>query len=203
MSTVSTKHHPTTRAELLLALLLVLLPLSSVQALQSDRNQPLYVNSNSFKAEQNNHIAHLFGNVQIRQGSLNGTADKAVTYMNQRGHIIRIVLNGTPAHLSQKLDNGSTMQASATTIDYDVSHDTATLTGHAIVIQPGQGRFEGYRLVYNTQTGEITGNSDGKGRVHLIFQAKSTKKSVPTALAKPTSTHPAPTGTVHSSGGSH
>ncbi len=200
MSTVSTKHHPIARAELLLALLLALLPLASAQALQSDRNQPLHVNSNSFKAEQNNHIAHLFGNVQIQQGSLHGTADKAVAYMNQHGRTIRIVLDGTPAHLSQKLDNGGTMRASATTIDYDISHDTATLTGHAVVIQPGQGRFEGYRLVYNTQTGEITGNSDGKGRVHLIFQANNTKNAAP---AKPVSIHPAPASTVHSNAGRH
>lgn len=199
MFTVSTKHRAV-RVELLLALLLALLPLTSVQALQSDRNQPLYVNADSFKAEQNNHIAHLYGNVQIRQGSLNGTANQGVTYMNQHGRIVRIVLVGTPAHLNQKLDNGGIMQARAQTIDYNVTRDIATLTGQAVVIQAGQGRFEGYRLVYNTQTGSVTGNSDGKGRVHLIFQAKGNKNTVP---AKPVSPHPALTGTTHRNGGNH
>ena len=173
--------------------LLALLLAPAAQALKSDRQQPLLVNSNSFKAEQNQHITTLLGNVTLQQGTLKGLALKGTVYTDANNKVTRVVLEGNPARLSQQLDGGGEMHSTASTIDYSPATDTAILIGDAHVDQPGRGSYSGARLVYNTSTGAMQGEGGGGGQVHLIFQPhdkiaapKPAKPAKPTTLAPPT-----------------
>ncbi|MDE1898943.1 MAG: lipopolysaccharide transport periplasmic protein LptA [Xanthomonadaceae bacterium] len=153
-------------------------------ALQTDRQQMLNVYAPRFEAAKDPGISRFWGGVRLDQGSLKGDAAQATAYTNADNKITRVVLEGTPAHLSQRQDDGSTMQAQAQRIDYTPDTDTVILTGAAQVVQPGHGSFQGERLVYNTQTGAMQGESAAGGEVHVTFQPRPKPSArVPAAAA--------------------
>jgi lipopolysaccharide export system protein LptA len=153
-------------------------------ALQTDRQQPLNVNAQHFTAVKDPGVSRFSGNVTLTQGSLKGDAAQATAYTNADNKITRVVLEGTPAHLSQRQDDGSTMQAQAQRIDYTPDTDTVILTGAAQVVQPGHGEFQGERLVYNTQTGAMQGESAAGGEVHVTFQPRPKTSAVRAPAAR-------------------
>ena len=164
-----------------LALMTLALP---AWALQTDRQQPLNIYAPHFEAAKDPGVARFWGGVRLDQGSLKGDAVQATAYTNADNKITRVVLEGTPAHLSQQQDDGSTMQAQALHIDYTPDTDTVILTGAAQVVQPGHGEFQGERLVYNTQTGAMQGESAAGGEVHVTFQPRPKPPAVRAPAAK-------------------
>jgi lipopolysaccharide export system protein LptA len=119
-----------------------------------------------------NSTTTLTGNVVITQGSLKATGDLARVHFDANAEIDSVVLTGKPAHIQQLDDNGNLMQGDAATIDYQVARDFAVLEGNASITQQGRGEAHGDRLTYNTQTSEMTGDSGGDNRVHMIFKPK-------------------------------
>jgi len=197
MSTPRSSRSARTRIELAaLGLLLALMALPAA-ALQSDRRQPLNVNAQHFTAVKDPGVSRFSGNVTLSQGSLKGDAAQATAYTNADNKITRVVLEGTPAHLSQQQDDGSTMQAQAQRIDYTPDTDTVILTGAAQVVQPGHGSFQGERLVYNTRTGAMQGESAAGGEVHVTFQPRPKKP----ATVAPAGKTPAPAASSGKPGG--
>ena len=63
--------------------------------------------------------------------------------------------------------------ATAANIDYDTDKSTAILTGNAVVIQEGRGEFRGERIVYNTESGELTGEGAPGGGITMKMQPKA------------------------------
>jgi lipopolysaccharide export system protein LptA len=160
------------RASCALAALGLLVP-APVQAKRTDRDPPMDVQASHFDGfRKPNSTTTLKGNVVITQGSLKATGDLAKVHFDANAEIDSVVLTGSPAHLQQLDDNGNLMQGDAATIDYQVAKDFAVLQGHASITQQGRGEAHGDRLTYNTQTSEMTGDSGGNGRVHMIFKPK-------------------------------
>lgn len=152
------------------ALLACLLAAMPALAKDSDRNQKVDILSQSFTGSQEQGKMTLLRDVVITQGTLKATGDKAIAYFDKDYQVSRVVIDGNPGHLQQQLDgDGGMMLAHANSIDYQVAKDTAILSGNAYVKQAGRGEFQGDRLVYNTKTGKITGQSNGDNRVHLIL----------------------------------
>lgn len=145
---------------------------AGAQATQADRDQPVNVNANSFSGSQDSGKTTFTGNVKIDQGTLHADGNSAVGYFDQNNQVQRVVLTGTPSHLQQKLDDGSMVHGAANTIDYTVSQNTVVLTGDATVVQEGKGSFHGAKLTYNTDSGQISGESGASGQVHLTLQPK-------------------------------
>ena len=157
---------------LLLAAFLFAMP---VLANTADRKQKINISADHFESSQRSGKTTLTGHVTITQGSLKATAGKGVAHADNQGNAERIVLTGTPAHLEQRMDDGSLMRAHADTIDYQVTGETIMLTGNAHVEQPGQGTFNGAHLVYNPSTGAIKGSGGQQGRVHLTLEPRKKK----------------------------
>jgi lipopolysaccharide export system protein LptA len=155
--------------------LLALLALSfSAQALKSDRDQQLEIFAKNSRTDEKAKVTVLTGAVKFSQGSVKGDGDKATLNQGEDNQIRRVLLEGRPAHLAQQLDGGGMMNAQATQIDYDAAANTAVLTGDAVVVQQGRGEFRSERIVYNTESGEITGGTDAPGGgVHMIVQPKA------------------------------
>lgn len=183
MSTASTRQANTERARagalaVLVAALLALAP--AAPAKQGDRDQPVNVDAARFDGQnQPNSTMHLYTHVVITQGTLKVTGDRADIHLDANTRVDHAIVTGQPAHLQQEDDNGNLMTADAAKIDYDVSTGIAVLTGHAVVDQKGRGHAEGDRLVYDTKTSAMRGESHGDNRVHLIFQPKHTATSAP------------------------
>ncbi|WP_325279433.1 lipopolysaccharide transport periplasmic protein LptA [Tahibacter sp.] len=155
------------------------LAVPAAQALKSDREQPLEVAANHFATNQNKHLTVLTGAVKLTRGTMKGESDKGTVYQSDDDEINRVVLEGKPARLQQQLDSGGLMRATAANIDYDTEKATAVLTGNAVVIQEGRGEFRGERIVYNTETGELTGEGAAGGGITMKMQPKAKSESKP------------------------
>ncbi|KRE90777.1 sugar transporter [Frateuria sp. Soil773] len=164
---------------LLAVLLAASLPLAA-PAKQSDRDQPMNYTSKYTEAfNAPNTVSTLKGNVRITQGTLLLTGGEAKIHLNGDSEIARVVVTGAPAHIQQMDDSNNLMQGDAATLDYDNLKGIAVLTGNAVVKQQGRGEFHGDKLTYNTQTSQITGESNGDGLVHGTFLPKK-KPAAPT-----------------------
>jgi len=167
--------HASVRTErrLLVTLAVLLMLPATAFAKQSDRDQPMNYKAVYTEAFQKpNSVSTLKGKVEITQGTMLLTGDLAKIYLDGDSQISRVVVTGNPAHIQQLDDNNNLMTGDAATLDYDSVHGIAVLTTHAVVKQQGRGQFSGDKLTYNTQTSQITGESDGQGLVHGTFLPK-------------------------------
>lgn len=164
------------RTDLFIATFALLAVCGVTQAKQSDKNQPIHLNATGhlIGSQQSGKIV-VTDNVTLDQGSFHADGDKATGYTdpNDTSQWQRIVLTGSPAHFSQTEDNGTLVHGQAQTLDYLVSGNTVVLTGNASVVQQGKGSFQGEKLTYNTDTGEIQGTAAAGGRVHITLQPRS------------------------------
>ncbi|MEO7065321.1 MAG: lipopolysaccharide transport periplasmic protein LptA [Rhodanobacter sp.] len=177
-----------------LALLgLGLLLLQPAMARQDDREKPANISAKSFDAtQQGNGVIIYKDHVLLTQGTLKATASLAKAYLDADNSITRVVLTGSPAHIEQLDDKGNLMQGAADTIDYDNVKQIAVLSGNASVKQKGRGEAEGDKLTYNTQTSQMTGESNGDGLVHMTFQPKpKPAAATPKPATVPAATTPA------------
>ena len=162
-------------------------------ALSTDHDQPMDVNANYMRTDQNKNTnadvstTFLKGDVRITQGSIKAHGDEATIYQDNSGkatksadatkdsRIKRVVITGKQAHLEQLHDDDcSLMTADADNIDYHTDTDIADLRGHVNVIQKGKGEFHGEHMVYNTKTGEMqSGDNSPQSRVSMRFEPKS------------------------------
>ena len=150
-------------------------------ARSSDRNQPLDVESVSNDCSLADDGPCTFtGNVHMVQGTLDVHAARA-DVQRAGGDIRRVILTGSPVTLTQQLDNGSTLNAHADKVDYDMATDTVVFTGGAVIDQPGRGNIEGQRIAYNMKSGQVQSGGDAGGRVKMRILPKSAQP----AAAKP------------------
>jgi lipopolysaccharide export system protein LptA len=147
-----------------------LLMLQPALARQDDRQQPAHITAKSFDAtQQANGLIHYKGSVLLTQGTLKATGALATVYLDANNSVTRVVITGSPAHIEQLDDSGNLMQGNAATLDYDNVKQIAVLTGNASVDQKGRGSAHGDKLTYNTQTSQMTGESNGDGLVQMTF----------------------------------
>lgn len=170
---------PTPVASLLL-LALSVAPVAAI-AKSSDRNQPLSVDAGGSDCSVSNEkLPCLFTNgVTITQGTLEIQATRA-DVRRTNGEFQRVILNGAPVQMKQQMDDGGWVDATAAQADYSMPNDTVVLTGGAVVNQPGRGRMEGQRIVYNMSTGQVQGGGEGQGRVRMQFEPRSRQQPAAT-----------------------
>lgn len=147
---------------------------TAVLAKASDRNQPLNVDAGSSDCSVSDEQLPclLTSGVTITQGTLEIQATRA-DLRRRSGEFQQVILNGGPVKMKQQMDDGGWVDATAAQADYNMQSDTVVLTGNAVVNQPGQGKIEGQRIVYNMSTGRVQGGGDGQGRVRMQFQPRN------------------------------
>ena len=140
-------------------------------AKSSDRNQPIYLDSNNQEGVMDGNSTNVWtGNVTLKQGTLDIAAQRAE--LTQRdGDPSKAVFTGNPVKLKQQQDDGTWMDATANRIEYDMSTETITLIGNYTVKSP-RGSNSGQRMVYNTKSGNMQSGGDGT-RVRTVIQPKN------------------------------
>ena len=159
-----------------LAVLAAVLAAAPAWAKSSDRNQPMDLTSNTqdcMLADDDGPCVFT-GNVRIVQGTLDVRAAKA-DVRRGGGDIRRVILTGSPARLKQQLDDGGTIDASASTVDYDLQTETVVFTGNAEINQPGRGTMSGGRIVYNMATGRVQGGGQDGGQIRTRILPKGAR----------------------------
>jgi lipopolysaccharide export system protein LptA len=144
---------------------------------------------------QPNSVSTFTGNVLTTQGTLKLTGDIVKIYTDADTQVSRVVAlpaKGKRAHIEQIDDSGNLMTGDANELDYDNVNGIATLIGNAVVHQQCRGDAHGDKLVYNTQTSQITGESGGSSIVHMVFLPKNKAGAPPVQPGCPTPAATAP-----------
>ncbi|RBP26981.1 lipopolysaccharide export system protein LptA [Marinobacter pelagius] len=164
----------------LLAALVALLISGPALAFELDSDQPITVNADSARLDDNKGVATYTGDVVLTQGKTRLTAERVVLYRSAEG-LSRIEAAGTPAHYTQPSRDGEgETDARALNITWSASDRQLTLEREA-VIEQGGNLFRGDLIHYDTvqrvvtaEGGQDTGS--GTGRVEMIIQPRSTRQ---------------------------
>jgi lipopolysaccharide export system protein LptA len=168
-----------------LALLPLALACGHAVGLQSDRQQPLEVNADATDGTLGDGVTVLSGRVEIRQGSLHITAERAEVD-KLAGRVHTVVLRGSPATLEQEIEQQGLVQAQAQVITYQVSSGMVTLEGAADVQHP-QYQVSGDQLTYdmNAQHFQGSGDSSSNGRIRIRLDPEVLDDKNPGGGSKP------------------
>lgn len=162
---------PKLRASLIPVLLLALAASAVVQAKTSDRKQPTNIEAD--RAEYNTKADApniLDGNVSVIQGTMTAKGAHATVWA-KNGKTNRILMTGSPVVLTETLDDGSPMKATAAQVDYNLDTETAVFTGNVVLTQP-KGTMSSQKVTYNMKSGSVNSGGDGQ-RVRMTLQPKS------------------------------
>lgn len=142
---------------------------ASAWALDSDRQQPIYVDADHVEMDQSKGISTYTGTVVVVQGSMQINSDTLVIYSEKRKPT-RYVANGKPAHYKQqpKPDEGDVV-GTANEMEYTAADKKLYLRGNAHITRQGD-IFQGDRLTYDTAKDLVSGSGGEGGRIRMIIQ---------------------------------
>jgi lipopolysaccharide export system protein LptA len=152
-------------------LLLLMLASSLALAKSSDRNQPMYLDSDAQDGNMSGDGVSIWtGNVLVKQGTIDIRAGR-LELTQRNGDPVRAVFTGKQVSLKQQMDDGSPIEMSADKVDYNLVTEEIELTGNYTVKSP-RGTNSGQRMVYNVNTGNVKSGGDGT-RVRTVIQPKA------------------------------
>ncbi len=143
-------------------------------ALQSDSEQPVYIDSNTASFNDKTQISVYTGNVVTKQGSLHINSDKLVVYL-KNGDVDKMVFTGKPAKFRQLPDVGKDeIHGQGLTGEYYPNKNKLILIEEAVVSQ-GNNKSASKLIIYDSKNSLIKAgekSSDAK-RVHSVFKSKA------------------------------
>lgn len=137
---------------------------------QNDFDQPIRVKSDEQFVDAKMKTSVFEKNVMIRQGSLLISAEYVkVDAINGKGNEV-FTIKGEPASYTQKLADGSNVEARARQIIYDIGTRTIALEGDAELIQ-NASTVKGDSIVFDMEKEQMRaqGNSGNDEQVETIF----------------------------------
>ncbi len=158
----------------LLCSLTLLLPLSPVWALESDRNQPITIDADTAERDELAGTITYSGNVQMAQGSMRIDADKIIIY-NNKDKVTKIIARGKPAQYQQQpSEDVGKVIAKAHTIEYRIDQESLRLIKEASLQQEGTS-LSGTRIEYDVRKSVVkaSGNQNQQERVRMVIPPKA------------------------------
>ncbi|PNS09375.1 lipopolysaccharide transport periplasmic protein LptA [Solilutibacter silvestris] len=163
---------PKLRASLLTASLLVLAVSGVAVAKTSDRKQPTNIEADQGQMSTKDDTPSILdGNVSVVQGTMTAKGAHG-TVWSRKGKAYRMLMTGSPVVLTEILDDGSPMKATAANVDYNLDTDIAVFTGNVVITQP-KGTLNSEKVTYNMKTGTVNSGGGPGQRVHMVLQPKS------------------------------
>ena len=150
----------------------LLLISGGVLALSGDKNQAIEIEADSVDIKESEGVSVYQGNVVLRQGSIEVTADK-VTVEHKGGKPSKVVASGGPARFKQRSgDDKPDMVGQANKMEYRVDSEELILSGKARLSQ-GKDSFASDRIVYDRVKAVVKAGAAAKGseRVRITIQA--------------------------------
>ena len=168
-------------------LLLFAYAIPAINALESDKNQPIEVEANTAELDDIKNVSVYTGNVIVTRGTIRMTGDKMTVYHTENDELDTLIMEGRPATYRQLPDDSKVYdEAEASVIEfYELKHLTI-LKENAVVIQEGV-RLTGDRIDYDTELSQVKARSmndktkqagaegtgaSQSGRVKLILKNK-------------------------------
>ncbi|MCB1829612.1 MAG: lipopolysaccharide transport periplasmic protein LptA [Chromatiaceae bacterium] len=151
--------------------LALILPIQ-VSALESDSEQPIYVEADGADINDKTGVSVYTGNVVVTQGSIKLNASK-VTVTQKGEKSDHILAEGNPVEFEQKTSDKGLIKGRANTADYHIDSEIVYMVGDAIMIQ-GKDTFRSDRITYDRVKGQVKAGASAKGqqRVRIAVQPK-------------------------------
>ncbi|MCB1867992.1 MAG: lipopolysaccharide transport periplasmic protein LptA [Gammaproteobacteria bacterium] len=154
---------------------LLILPLLC-GALESDREQPLYVEADGADLNDKTGVSVYTGNVVITQGSIKLSAHK-VTLTQKGEKSDHILAEGNPVKFEQQTGGSKGLiKGQAKTADYHLDSETIFMVGDAIITQ-GKDTFRSDRITYDRVKGEVKAGASAKGKQRVRIAIQPQKKA--------------------------
>ena len=134
-----------------LLLLLCALWLSTpANALPSDKEQPIHISANSAQLDRKKRTATYSGDVKLKQGTLEISADQITIHTNSNDEVEKMEARGKPARYQQKpAENQATITAQANSIRYTLTNEHLLLLEDAFLEQENGASISGNRIDYD------------------------------------------------------
>ena len=149
---------------------------ANLQALESDADQPITIDSNTATYDDVSSTSIYTGNVISVQGSIRVNSDKLVVYLKD-GEAEKLVFTGRPAKFKQTPSAGAEdIIGDALTGEYYPKKNLLVLINDATVVQ-GNATYASNYIEYDIKSSLVKAgekSSDTK-RVHVILKPKSAK----------------------------
>jgi lipopolysaccharide export system protein LptA len=147
---------------------------AAVQGLESDREQPIYIEADGVEIDEKSGTSLYQGNVLLTQGSIEITAGKvAVTQAGEEDQG-QIVAEGNPVTFRQAAeDEGRSVKGRAKRIEYDTDSEMLLMVGDAELVQGGD-TFASDRIAYDRARSVVKAGAaaEGKQRVRMTILPK-------------------------------
>jgi len=160
-----------------------------IEALSTDREEPILIEANAAEADNRERVTIYRGDVIITQGTLRITGDTVWIYYDEANNIEKLVSVGAPARFRQLPDGKQQYQnAKAKRMEYYTDEDTIVMTGDAHYGE-GANRIAAERIVYDSRNGRMkaeaqagsadAGSGDAEGgegsrvRIRIVPKKKS------------------------------
>lgn len=160
-----------------LSLIACLFASAQALALSTDREQPVYIDSDSQQLDMQSNKVTFLGDVKLKQGSININADKIVVTRDPNdGSIKQIEGFGNVATFSQLTDDGKTLHGEAKELYYDVNKDQLTMIDKAILAQD-DSEIRGNHIRYHISSQKLIADGKQKGdRVSTVLQPQAVQE---------------------------
>lgn len=156
-----------------LLLLVAFSPL--VLAGSDDTQQPIHIEADRAKFDEQNGVMTYNGNVLLRQGSIEVRADEVVVYARD-GELQRVTAQGNPVHYQQQRVDEEIVKGVSQRMEYEADTKQVLLLGQAEFWQGGN-RFSGNRIQYDPEAESVvasagTAENKEKRRVTVTLQPR-------------------------------
>ena len=154
--------------------LILLLCSHASYALDTDSEQPIYIDSDSAVYDEKAEISTYTGNVIATQGSIKIDGDKLVVYL-KGGDIIKLVATGTPSHFEQLPEVGKDKIYGEGLINEFYPEKDLLIFKKKASVKQGDAQQSSEYIEYDTKNSLLKAgekSSDGK-RVHSVIKPKA------------------------------
>jgi len=162
--------------KIMLSVFIPLLAAQPIAALESDPEQPVYIDSDQATYNEKAETSTYTGNVVATQGSIKIDADKLVVYL-KNGDIVKLVATGNPSKFKQLPAAGKDeIHGEGLVNEFYPDKNLLIFTKNASVWQ-GDARQSSDYIEYDTKNSLLKAgeaSSDGK-RVHSVIKPKAKK----------------------------
>lgn len=157
-----------------IAALSLLLFSGAVWALESDSEQPIYIDSNTAVYDEKTEISTYTGNVIATQGSIKIDADQLVVYL-KGGNIVKLIATGKPSRFKQLPAVGKDEMFGEGLINEFYPDKNLLIFMKNASVWQGDAKQSSEYIEYDTKNSLLKAGepaSDGK-RVHSVIKPKA------------------------------
>jgi lipopolysaccharide export system protein LptA len=126
-------------------------------ASNDDTEQPIHIEADSAKIDEQQGVMTYSGHVLLHQGGIEVRAETVVVY-SKDGELQRITAQGDPVRYQQQRRNEEAVKGVSQRMEYNATSKQVLLLGKAEFWQGGN-RFSGNRIQYDPETESVVANA--------------------------------------------